>query len=113
MLGDQSILQTNKYEFPERMIQEEDDKIEIRNPIQMTYDDIQMDMYDYAKDFNQDDLPHITEANEIVDHVHNYPKPQKNMKRQIKGALSSLVRDKAREEHAELNEATNQTLIQN
>jgi hypothetical protein len=51
MLGDQSILHTNKYEFPERMIQEEDDKIEIRKPIQMTYDDIQMDMYDYAKDF--------------------------------------------------------------
>ena len=32
-LGDQSILHTNKYEFPENMIQEEDDKIEIRKPI--------------------------------------------------------------------------------
>jgi hypothetical protein len=33
MRGDQSILQTNKYEFPEKMIHEEDDKIEIRKPI--------------------------------------------------------------------------------
>jgi hypothetical protein len=39
-----------------------------------------MDMYDYAKDFPHDELPHITEANEIKDNVHNYPKPQKHMK---------------------------------
>jgi hypothetical protein len=30
------------------------------------------------------------------------------MKKQIKGAISGLVRDKAREEHVELLEATNQ-----
>lgn len=57
-----------------------------------------MDMYDYAKDFPSDELPHITEANEIVDNVHNYAKPQKHMNKQIKGIMAHLLKDKAKEE---------------
>ena len=34
-------------------------------------------MYKYAKDFNKDCIPHINERNDIVDKIHNYPRPPK------------------------------------
>lgn len=42
----------------------------------MTLDDIKTDMNQYVKKFPKEILPHITEAQEVVDLIHNYPKPK-------------------------------------
>ena len=34
------------------------------------------DMYKYAREFRSDVIPHITEAGEIVDIIHNYKRPK-------------------------------------
>lgn len=34
-------------------------------------------MYKYAKEFQKDCIPHINLQNEVVDKIHNYPKPPK------------------------------------
>lgn len=34
-------------------------------------------MYRYAKEFRKECIPHISEQDEIVDNIHNYPRPPK------------------------------------
>lgn len=50
---------------------------EIQHPISFSLEEIKLDMYKYAKDFNKDCIPHINERNDIVDKIHNYPRPPK------------------------------------
>ena len=38
----------------------------------MTLDDIKQDMYSYAKKFPKEIIPHVNEAKEINDIIHNY-----------------------------------------
>jgi hypothetical protein len=38
----------------------------------MTLEQIKQDMNSYAKNFPIKEIPHITEAKEIIDFVHNY-----------------------------------------
>ena len=46
----------------------------------MTLDDIQTDMYKYANAFPAEEIPHINEGYEIVDHIHNYTRPKEPKK---------------------------------
>jgi len=54
----------------------EEARPEIEKPIQMTLDDIQTDMYKYANEFPAEEIPHINEGYDIVDHIHNYTRPK-------------------------------------
>jgi len=45
---------------------------DIVNPITVQQDDIIKDMYKYSRQFPVNVIPHVTEANEINDILHNY-----------------------------------------
>jgi hypothetical protein len=42
----------------------------------MSLEDIKADMNNYAKKFPTHQLPHISEAQEIIDPIHNYRRPK-------------------------------------
>lgn len=77
ILGDESILNTKKYQFPYNQIKKIEYLQEIQKPIGFSLEDIKLDMYKYAKEFKKECIPHISEQHEIVDTIHNYPRPPK------------------------------------
>lgn len=83
MLGDESILNTKKYQFPINQIQKFDFLQEIQKPISFSLEEIKLDMYKYAKEFDKDCIPHINFQNEVVDKIHNYPKPPKTKNKSV------------------------------
>jgi len=49
---------------------------EVGKPITMTINEIKHDMNLYVKNFPNEIIPHITEAHEINDIIHNYRQPK-------------------------------------
>ena len=60
LLGDESILNTTKYQFPANQIKKYEHLIEIQTPIEKTIDQIRGDMFKYADTFDREQIPHIT-----------------------------------------------------
>ena len=61
--------------------------IEIGQPIKYTLEDIRNDMNQYVKKFPKDIIPHVSEVNQVVDLIHNYPKPKLRTVAETKGSL--------------------------
>ena len=74
MLGDESILCTTKYVFPQNQFKKVEFYEEVRNPIKFTMEDIRADMHKYERGFEIDIIPHMNESKEIIDNIHNYDK---------------------------------------
>ena len=68
------------YTYPPNQIKKVEYLFEIQKPISFSLEDIKLDMYRYAKEFKKESIPHISERGEIVDNIHNYPKPPKQEK---------------------------------
>lgn len=72
-----NVLDTKRFNYPlSRLDHKEEYLIDIVNPITIGKEDIVKDMYKYAREFRSDVIPHITEAGEIVDIIHNYKRPK-------------------------------------
>lgn len=54
----------------------EDVMTEIQQPITLTLEEIKYDMYNYAKNFPKDIIPHIKDGGGINDEIHNYKRPK-------------------------------------
>ena len=65
---------------------------EIQKPITMTIDEIKQDMNNYAKNFPIDQIPHISENDDIVDPIHNYRRPKPSKKEPKPGNQLETVR---------------------
>ncbi len=72
-MADESVMETTKFQFPVASIKKPQEYLpEVQLPIRMTLDDIKQDMYSYAKKFPKEIIPHVNEAKEINDIIHNY-----------------------------------------
>jgi len=72
-----NILDTTRFNFPLSHLDHKEEYLaDIINPITVQKDDIVKHMYKYQREFRPEVIPHITEAGEIVDIIHNYKRPK-------------------------------------
>lgn len=97
ILQDESILHTQKYQFPANQIKKVEYLHEIQKPISFSLEDIKLDLFRYTKEFKKECIPHISENNEIVDTIHNYPKAPKTPQNDKKSTAMEHARPTLKE----------------
>lgn len=76
LMAEEGVMATSKFQFPISQMKKPQEYLpEVKKPITLTLEDIKQDMNSYVKKFPEDIIPHITEAQDIVDKIHNYPPP--------------------------------------
>jgi hypothetical protein len=77
LLAEEGLMTTTKFQFPIAHMQKPHEFLpEVQRPITLTVDEIKADMQKYVKKFPKKIIPHMTEAHEINDIIHNYRRPK-------------------------------------